>query len=266
MGMASVEHRKPFWVERRGMDAPPTNPLPDAGHGEHDAHTGSETALAALRDEISALRSEVAGLSRALETQPAAAPAPPVMTQEAPATASGQQDVLAVQWEIARLVKSIGQAKSEIAAIRHPMSDDDRLGAASSELDAIVKATEVATNDILTAAEAIELESVNIAGLCNDNHEALNASERIVGHVMAILEACNFQDITGQRINKVVQTVHFIETRVGAMIDIWGAEAFCELPVPEARADGSDSEADLLNGPQLANEGISQADIDALFD
>lgn len=263
--MASVEHRRPFWVERRGGDLPSPSTMAsmDAGSGAVDS-----AALTALREEIAALRSDIAGLSASpVVSAPIEANAKTKAEAAALCVAdTNEEDVLAVQLEIARLVKTIGRAKSEIAAIRHPMADDDRLGAASGELDAIVKATEVATNDILAAAEAIELESVNIAGLCSENHEALNATERIVSHVMAILEACNFQDITGQRINKVVQTVGFIETRVASMIEIWGADTFCELPVPEAKAGAGDSDADLLNGPQLGNEGISQADIDALFD
>lgn len=256
--MASAEQRRPFWVERRSGEMPPSSDLPTLNTSLEGIGSSEVTAL---RDEIAALRNEIAGLS--IST---AAPAAPQPKSDPIAIEANDEDVLAVQLEIARLVKTIGRAKSEIAAIRHPMAEDDRLGAASGELDAIVKATEVATNDILAAAEAIELESVNIAGLCSENHEALNATERIVSHVMAILEACNFQDITGQRINKVVQTVGFIETRVGSMIEIWGAETFCELPVPQEKDGGTDSDADLLNGPQLGNEGISQADIDALFD
>ena len=67
--------------------------------------------------------------------------------------------------------------------------------------------------------------------------------------VVSIFEACNFQDITGQRIGKVVRTLDFIEERVVAMIQTWGPEAFAHLPhsfeVPVAE------EAKLLNGPQF---------------
>ena len=77
------------------------------------------------------------------------------------------------------------------------------------------------------------------------------------------MESCNFQDLTGQRTTKVITTLRHIEERIVAMIGIWGIEAFEELPVPQSENDGDEA---LLNGPAKAGEGISQADIDALFD
>ena len=48
------------------------------------------------------------------------------------------------------------------------------------------------------------------------------------------------------------------------MINIWGAEAFMDLPVAsDPSASGDDS---LMNGPQLQNQGITQDEINALFD
>ena len=78
-----------------------------------------------------------------------------------------------------------------------------------------------------------------------------------------MFEACNFQDITGQRISKVVKTLQFIEERVNKMIEIWGEEGFTDVKQDQEERD---AEAALLNGPQLANQGVSQADIDKLFD
>lgn len=219
---------------------------------------GSPEDLSYLGMEIAALRAEMAEMRQMMGGD--ASPAP-TKTLDLP----NEDDVRAVQVEIAQLVKSIAKAKAEIAAIKHPMAEDDRLLAASNELDAIVRSTEVATHDILEAAEAIEVESANLAGLCHDDQDIVDATERIVAQVVRILEASNFQDITGQRITKVVETVRFIEQRVLAMIDIWGVDAFSDLPLP-INEDGEEDDADLLNGPQLENQGISQADIDALFD
>ena len=39
-----------------------------------------------------------------------------------------------------------------------------------------------------------------------------------------IYTACSFQDITGQRTDKVVQALRFIEQRINAMIEIWGVD------------------------------------------
>ncbi len=174
------------------------------------------------------------------------------------------EETEAVQVEIARMVRMLSHAKSEIAAIKHPLSGDDRISSASSQLDAIVEATESATTDILGASEKIE-EGINKLGAL---HPLDDETTEIVGdiaqHVVSILEACNFQDITGQRISKVVTTIRFIEDRVINMIEIWGAEHFTGIPLPQE--DVQDDDAALLNGPQLAGDGLQQAEIDALFD
>ena len=85
-------------------------------------------------------------------------------------------------------------------------------------------------------------------------------SERIVN----IFEACNFQDITGQRITKVVNTMNFIDERIKRMMDIWGGSELFKGLVPEQ--EESAPAGDTLHGPALPDERISQADIDALFD
>lgn len=244
--MPHATSRRPFSAERK------SRPQGSNG-GSHPASalTGDSGSIAA---ELAALRAEIADLRTEIGTR---MPTPPAVADD------GIDDVRAVQLEIAQLVKSIAKAKAEIAAIKHPKADDDRLLAASNELDAIVTATEFATHDILEAAESIETEAANLAGLCHDDPDVVAATERIVNHVVKILEASNFQDITGQRITKVVETVRFIEERVLAMINIWGVEAFEDLPLPQR---GTGGEEDLLNGPQLENQGVSQADIDALFD
>ena len=111
----------------------------------------------------------------------------------------------------------------------------------------------------------------NIAAMAEEDQDMLEAVDGLNDQITAILEACNFQDITGQRITKVVKTVRFIEDRILAMIAIWGAQAFEDLPVrgdEDAEEDGDAEPGDdaLLQGPQLGNEGITQAEIDALFD
>jgi len=168
--------------------------------------------------------------------------------------------------EITRLVKEIGKTKSELANLRHPMADEDqdKISSASNELDAIVEATESATTDILHSSEEISglLEKLRSDGDLDDEQRAI--IDQIEGKSIAILEACNFQDITGQRITKVVNTMKFIEERVKAMIEIWGVNAFADLPIPQDEHE--DEDAALLAGPQLEHQGLTQDDIDAMFD
>ncbi len=177
---------------------------------------------------------------------------------------SGDDDI-EIRIEITRLVKEIGKTKAELASLRHPMADEeeDKIVTATNELDAIVEATEKATDEILRSSEEINEILEKFRGDLGLDEEHRAALDMIEARTIAILEACNFQDITGQRITKVVTTMQFIEERVKAMIDIWGVEAFAHLPLPEI--EHIDEDAALLQGPQLEN-GLTQDDIDAMFD
>lgn len=165
--------------------------------------------------------------------------------------------------ELAVLRQQVRETQIEIAALRHPLADHDRLVAAGEELAAIIRATESATHDVLSAAEVIESAVEAIGSQTSDPAVAERIGD-VLAAVVRIFEAANFQDITGQRINKVVRTLDFIEARVSAMTQVWGPEAFENLPQPEEVTEND--EAKLLNGPQLEGKAISQADIDALFD
>lgn len=173
-----------------------------------------------------------------------------------------QAETALLRTEIRALSRAIQDTKSEIAALRPANAQDDRLMAVTEELDAIVSSTESATNTILESAEKIDTLSGQLQRQSDDNFTRQTVDE-IRDIVIHIFEACNFQDITGQRISKVVRTLKFIEDRVNNMIEIWGQDGFLDLPAPAAV--DHDEEKRLLNGPALENEGVSQADIDKLF-
>ena len=88
--------------------------------------------------------------------------------------------------------------------------------------------------------------------------------DQITSNGSDVFEACSFQDITGQRINKVVRSVTYVEERVNAMIDLWGREDIEALGI-ELPTDTRTGDEALLNGPQLPGEEISQDEIDKLF-
>ncbi len=201
-------------------------------------------AIQEVKDDVAALRGDMDGIGRG--------------------GSDGSREGKEVRIEIAQMVRIITQAKEEIASIKHPMSEDDRMLAATNELDAIVLAAETSTNDILASAEAIEGQIRTISGRYPDDEDLQGMTELIAGQIIKIFEACNFQDITGQRTTKVIKTIRFIEQRILSMIEIWGIEAFADLPVTED--ESSSGEKALMNGPQLSGKGISQSDINALFD
>ena len=83
-----------------------------------------------------------------------------------------------------------------------------------------------------------------------------------------IYENSTFQDITSQRITKVMSQLERIEAKMDILIDLVG-EDLDEIPeelIAEEKTDHDEwEEANLLNGPQLEGEGNSQEDIDAIL-
>lgn len=217
---------------------------------------GAAGDLAVLRADLAEMRKMLEAILAA-DSNGAAASA---------ASAEGEMDTdVAVRIEIARMVKMIGQAKSEIALIKHPGAETNRIEDARSELDAIVGDTAQATDEILGRAEEQMDLLTRLAGAVAGDTEAEALCAKVEEATIKIMEACNFQDLTGQRTSKVISTLRHIEERIVAMIGIWGIEAFEDLPIP-LDDEELDEDAALLNGPARAGEGISQADIDALFD
>ena len=81
--------------------------------------------------------------------------------------------------------------------------------------------------------------------------------------------ACAFQDLTGQRINKVANTLQALEDQIDALFQAMNiAEGTGEggLDATTTAADDHSPGTDLLHGPQDEGEGISQDEIAKLFD
>jgi len=160
--------------------------------------------------------------------------------------------------ELEALAQYIHAAKAEIAALRPDEVKDKVLPKASDELDAIVAATEAATNTIMDATEKLE-------GLMDGVDE--DQSMVIMNATTEIYEACGFQDITGQRITKVVKALKDIEEKIDALVEAFGSEI--EKYKKSAPEEESEPEAvtdqDLLNGPQLKEKAQTQEEIDALL-
>ncbi len=165
--------------------------------------------------------------------------------------------------ELKALSDCIVETKQEIAALHHPLAGENQLGDMTHQLDAVVLATEAATQTILESAESIDdVVSKLVNQASSDERGQL---EEVSEKVVAIFEACNFQDITGQRVTKVVNTLKRVESSVTNMMEIMGGDsAFADVVPP--KDEEADSDKALLQGPQLAGQGISQDDIDSLFD
>ena len=154
--------------------------------------------------------------------------------------------------EVEALGRTIACAKAEIAALRVDDITDNHIPFATDELDAIVEHTATATNAILTSCETLDDVAGSVTG---------EPAARLQDATTRIYEACSFQDITGQRINKVVATLKTIEAKVAQIVATFGGG---DRPAPiEATADPV--EAALLNGPQHPTVAMDQSDIDKLL-
>ena len=156
---------------------------------------------------------------------------------------------------------ALTRTKREIAAL-HANAFGPAPVRVTRELDAVAESAERATQQILGAAEAIEDAAKTLSASLKREQEQSLALD-IQDNVLRIFEACNFQDLTGQRIAKVLTTLKFVEDRVAHMIEIWGGiEAFRSYAA-EATLDRNS----LLHGPKLeGDEGhVSQDDVDAMF-
>ncbi|NBN64504.1 hypothetical protein GWI72_12225 [Microvirga tunisiensis] len=168
--------------------------------------------------------------------------------------------------ELDAMYEAIMMTKKEIAALHHSTgSEGEEMLRVTNELDAIVDGTEGATEAILAASEFIDETANTLSARLHGQDRDL--ANDIQDRVIQIFEACNFQDLTGQRISKVVNTLRFVEERIIDMMNIWGGiEAFKEIEF-KMRESKSEGDAALLNGPSLKSDTdtVSQDDIDALF-
>lgn len=176
------------------------------------------------------------------------------------------EDAKKLKAEIDALSAAIDTTKREIATMRYKNADRyERITDVTHELDEVVLDTERATESILSNCEQIE-SHMDALELQASSPEERAEIEALGQNVVKIYEACNFQDITGQRITKVVNTLKFIEERLDVMMGIWGGhEEFAAIELIEEEVAHEDEL--LLNGPaREGGDSVSQDDIDALFD
>ena len=163
---------------------------------------------------------------------------------------------------------AITRTKQEIATLYRSENTGKGMRRVAGELDAVVDSTERATSTILGAIEEIETNASMLRAMTTSMAGRENI-DAILERVVVAFEACNFQDLTGQRINKIVNVLKFIEEHLDKMIEAWGGlDNFSDiLGVAPPKID-IDDENSLLNGPKLADDigHVDQGDIDALFD
>nr|WP_321443960.1 protein phosphatase CheZ [uncultured Cohaesibacter sp.] len=182
-----------------------------------------------------------------------------VVRERSPATVMER-----VKMDLADMAGAIERTKKEIAQIKHEDNDgSERFERASLELDAIVSQTESATGEILGAAEKIQEYAWTLREMGADEEKCNELDMEATNIYMS----CSFQDLTGQRIKKIVDAMRYVESRINSMVDIWGFESHTvEVDANHARSHDKRPDAHLLNGPQFVGEGVEQSDVDLLLD
>lgn len=242
----AVAANRVFRVERANRKPNGKPSLVSSNASEHERHEEIMHALAALRDHTD--------------------PEDSISQQVVETCQRDLQEAQKIKDELTQIHDAIADTKREIATLHDAGRDDLKVSRMTDELGAIVEGTEEATETILSAAELIDNNATDLIATLRQQLNKDQACD-IQEQVVKIFEACNFQDLTGQRITKVVNAFLFIEQRVDRMMEIWGGiEGFKDVEtvsLPE-RTDHEE----LLNGPALEEDEnvASQDDIDALFD
>jgi len=252
-------HRKRFRIEEAIADLPmPAAMEADAG----PMHQEIMTELRAIRAQMANAGKSAAIITLEGSTDREIAEAHALL--ETYRAQIEQCEKLKVELDL--IHDAISRTKREIAVLHGKSFDGQEMAKVNGELGAVVGGTEQATQQILEAAESIDQAASALAKVNSPDQQKI-LSEEIQERVISIFEACNFQDLTGQRITKVMATMRFIEQHIYAMMEIWGGVDAIRAHAP-AIVDTREGDAKLLNGPKLDGDvgHASQDDIDALFD
>jgi chemotaxis protein CheZ len=124
------------------------------------------------------------------------------------------------------------------------------------ELKAVVSGTEQATQKILAAAEAIDSTANTLSAALGGKLEQ-DLAQDIRDFTLQIFEACNFQDLIGQRVGKILTALKFVEDHIARVLE--------EIKTASATAHHAGRHD--LHGPRLDGDPghASQGDIDAMF-
>lgn len=180
-----------------------------------------------------------------------------------PANDAQSQEVRKLKIELDVIGDAIKQTRCEIVSLQDQGFDSARVARVTKELEAVFDDTSGATDRILRAAEEIDQHANALMSLVKGSHEQ-GLAQDIQDRVTAIFEACNFHDLTGQRISKVAGTLKLVEEHLARMMEIWTVIERFNVEAAQSAACNLDG---LLNGPKLDGDNghSTQDEIDKLF-
>jgi chemotaxis protein CheZ len=170
--------------------------------------------------------------------------------------------------EFCAITSEISSLRREIYDLRPDQIRFERIPEAGRELDVVIEATEEATHVIMEAAETI---------MAADESDPVAYKTLVDEKMISIFEACTFQDLTGQRLRRVVKTLSWIDKRITSLAEKLTSATDMPPPAGEETDEERRDRELILHGPQMKGEGVSQdlvddffaksdqSDIDALF-
>lgn len=143
------------------------------------------------------------------------------------------------------------------------LSDFDKDGPAFANLSDEIGKIRAVTQD---AASAILAVTEDIENFADEDDGVMQAA--IFDVTTAIYEACNFQDITGQRLTRVEEMLRHIELSVARAMAVLGdldAVERSEELSEEVEQENGRKQEHILHGPQDAGVANSQEEIDKIL-
>lgn len=173
--------------------------------------------------------------------------------------------------ELGELARFINEARKELRDFQPHLLAEHEIPEASDQLDAIIQQTEKATGSIMDSCEQLETLNQRVVEKLISHTPALDEDVLAAvddsltesqNHITNIFESCNFQDLTGQRIMRIVKTLREVERQVLRMVVVFGLQ---NKSVDGDERKKLEDEAELLQGPQLPGNSLEQDDIDDIL-
>ncbi len=161
-------------------------------------------------------------------------------------------------------------------AVSVDANPDDLFNEASDQLDAIMRTTEKATQDIMDILEKTQetqsalaniIKAFESGGVKKEQREKLAEINDTLGNdIMTIMTTLSFQDLTGQRIKIIIDTIKSVEKIVLDLYMSTGLKIKAREEAPEKSLAELDMETknkmSELKGP---TEAADQGDVDDLL-
>ena len=171
----------------------------------------------------------------------------------------------------------VARGGKEIKSIETDIDPEEFFSEASDQLDAVMQSTEKAAVEIIDIVENLQdlqgsvatiVKGFESGGVTKDNRQKLKEINDTLGMDLSnIMVSLSFQDLTGQRIKKIINSIRQIEQIVREVMLSTGLMIKQREEAPETDIDSLSEAAKTeatskLQGP---TEGTNQADVDDLL-